>query len=133
VAGPRLQHDEAGLDLCYVSASAPILIAMSMPATTFPKKAYRNPHDQVVTFLEAKHGDNWAVWEFRAEGAGYKDEDFRNRIFHAPFPDHHPPPFALIPRIVASMRNHLKRDERNVAVVHCKGRFLPLAAGLFLG
>ncbi|KAF8534531.1 protein-tyrosine phosphatase-like protein [Trichophaea hybrida] len=93
---------------------------MSMPATTFPKKAYRNPHDRVLAFLERKHGDRWSVWEFRAEGTGYKDIDFHNRIFHAPFPDHHPPPFALIPYVVASMRNHLKGGENRVAVVHCK-------------
>lgn len=46
------------------------------------------------------------------------------RIHHFPFPDHNPPPFALIPLIMASMRNWLKREGedggRRVAVVHCK-------------
>ncbi|KAG0124190.1 protein-tyrosine phosphatase-like protein [Tuber indicum] len=95
---------------------------MSVPAAEFPKKAYRNPLDQVVKFLDSKHGQGWRIWEFRAEGTGYKDEDVFGRIFHAPFPDHHPPPFALVPAVLASMRNHLKGEGREnaVAVIHCK-------------
>lgn len=51
------------------------------------------------------------------------------RIHHFPFPDHHPPPFALIPLIMASMRNWLRgegvtndgnKDGERVVVVHCK-------------
>lgn len=120
VAGPRLQHEEAGLDLCYVNPSSPTLIAMSMPAPAFPKKAYRNPLDEVISYLNKKHGDAWSIWEFRAEGTGYLDADVHHRIFHAPWPDHHPPPFALIPRILASMRNHLHSRPDAAAVVHCK-------------
>jgi hypothetical protein len=56
-----------------------------MPTNTY-RKAYRNPLDDVVKFLDKKHGDNWSIWEFRAEGTGYKDEDVKNRIFHAPWP-----------------------------------------------
>jgi protein-tyrosine phosphatase len=120
VAGPRLQHAGSNLDLCYVSSSAPIIIAMSMPATSYPKRAYRNPHDQVLSFLTRAHGENWAIWEFRAEGTGYGDDEFRGRVFHAPFPDHHPPPFGLVPGVVASMRNHLRAGADKVVVVHCK-------------
>lgn len=43
-----------------------------------------------------------------------------NRVYHYPFPDHHPPPFALIPNIMASMRNWLKEKDGRVVVVHCK-------------
>jgi protein-tyrosine phosphatase len=95
-----------------------------------------------VRFLDKKHGENWAIWEFRAEGTGYPDSEVYGRIHHFPFPDHHPPPFALIPAMMASMRNWLKEDtsdvnkqhqrhgsalsissskeKRKVAVVHCK-------------
>lgn len=41
-------------------------------------------------------------------------------MYHYPFPDHHPPPFALIPNIMASMRNWLREKEGRVVVVHCK-------------
>ncbi|KAK6507613.1 Telomerase protein component 1 [Arthrobotrys musiformis] len=117
VAGPRVKHPETGLDLVYVTDN---IIAMSMPAASGPKLYYRNPLHKVVEFLEKEHGDNWAVWEFRAEGTGYDDSAFHNRVFHSPWPDHHPPPFALIPNIMASMRNHLKQGDEKVAVVHCK-------------
>jgi hypothetical protein len=43
-----------------------------------------------------------------------------DRVYHYPFPDHHPPPFALIPNIMASMRNWLHEKKGRVVVVHCK-------------
>ncbi|PGG99643.1 protein-tyrosine phosphatase [Blastomyces parvus] len=139
VAGPRLRHPETGLDLCYVTDE---IIATSGPSSTYPRRAYRNPTDSLVRFLDLKHGENWAIWEFRAEGTGYPDEEVYGRIHHFPFPDHHPPPFALIPHIMAGMRNWLLGDGghrgeiegdardaaegegdekgKRVAVVHCK-------------
>ncbi|XDG09326.1 hypothetical protein ABKA04_008941 [Annulohypoxylon sp. FPYF3050] len=145
VAGPRARHPEAGLDLCYVTDN---IIATSGPSQTYPQRAYRNPLDRLVAFLDSKHGKNWAIWEFRAEGTGYPDELVYNRIRHYPWPDHHPPPFRLVPMIVASMRNWLngndleadaevaegkknivgkvldtwkdKKNGQRVVVVHCK-------------
>lgn len=73
-----------------------------------------------MKFLDSKHGEDWAIWEFRAEGTGYPDSEVYNRVYHYPFPDHHPPPFALIPNIMASMRNWLKAKDGRVVVVHCK-------------
>ncbi|KAF1936806.1 hypothetical protein EJ02DRAFT_74609 [Clathrospora elynae] len=117
VAGPRARHAEAGLDLCYVTDN---IIATSGPSGTYPQRAYRNPLDSLVKFLDAKHGDDWAIWEFRAEGTGYPDSEVHGRVYHYPFPDHHPPPFALIPNIMASMRNWLHEKDGRVVVVHCK-------------
>ncbi|KAL8668650.1 MAG: hypothetical protein Q9168_006732 [Polycauliona sp. 1 TL-2023] len=120
VAGPRQKHPEAGLDLCYVTDN---IIATSGPSSTFPQRAYRNPTDALVKFLDYKHDTNWAIWEFRAEGTGYPDSEVYGRIRHYPWPDHHPPPFALVPNIMASMREWLKGPDTNsgrVVVVHCK-------------
>ena len=97
----------------------------------WPKKAYRNPLDQLVGFLDRKHGEDWSIFEFRAEGTGYPDSEVYNRIHHYPWPDHHPPPFAIIPNLMAAMRNWVQRvdektgeraehDKKRVAVVHCK-------------
>ncbi len=96
----------------------------------WPKKAYRNPTDHLVSFLDRKHGDDWAIFEFRAEGTGYPDSEVYNRIHHFPWPDHHPPPFAIVPNLMASMRNWIRRfddkegsednQRRRIAVVHCK-------------
>ena len=60
-----------------------------------------------MAFLDAEHGEGWAIWEFRAEGTGYPDEAVYGRIRHYPWPDHHPPPFRLVPLIMASMKNWL--------------------------
>lgn len=113
------------------------VIATSGPSLNFPKRAYRNPLDALVHFLDSKHGPEWCIWEFRAEGTGYPDSEVYGRIHHFPWPDHHPPPFALIPAMMASMRNWVQRLDDNdskdsdedgkssdkakrVAVVHCK-------------
>lgn len=106
------------------------MIATSGPSGTYPQRAYRNPLDELVKYLDTKHGSNWCIWEFRAEGTGYPDSEVYGRIHHFPWPDHHPPPFALIPNIMASMRNwlhYLDKDKNEkeesgerVAVVHCK-------------
>ncbi|KAE8384946.1 hypothetical protein BDV23DRAFT_165844 [Aspergillus alliaceus] len=126
VAGPRLQHPEAGLDLCYVTDN---LIATSGPSPSYPKRAYRNPLDDLVKYLDSKHGEDWCIFEFRAEGTGYPDDAVYGRIHHYPFPDHHPPPFALIPAMMGSMHNWLhgldgkgeaQKKRKRVAVVHCK-------------
>ena len=128
VAGPRSRHPEAGLDLCYVTSQ---IIATSGPSGTYPQRAYRNPLDQLVKFLDYKHGEDWAIWEFRAEGTGYPDSEVYGRVWHYPWPDHHPPPFRLVPMIMASMRNWLREDPEEgedrgkdrrgrVVVVHCK-------------
>ncbi|KAK5029975.1 Telomerase protein component 1 [Exophiala sideris] len=123
VAGPRARHPQAGLDLCYVTDYS--------PSGVWPKKAYRNPLDQLVAWLDRKHGQDWTIFEFRAEGTGYPDSEVYNRIHHFPWPDHHPPPFAVMPNLMAAMRNWIQRlDEeggdvsekkpKRVAVVHCK-------------
>ncbi|KAL1305346.1 hypothetical protein AAFC00_002243 [Neodothiora populina] len=124
VAGPRARHPEAGLDLCYVTDN---IIATSGPSGTYPQLAYRTPLDQLRKFLDEKHGDDWAIWEFRAEGTGYPDSEVYNRVYHYPWPDHHPPPFGLIPLIMGSMRNwrqdpNISEEHRQkrVTVVHCK-------------
>ncbi|GAB1213388.1 hypothetical protein ATERTT37_002537 [Aspergillus terreus] len=104
------------------------VIATSGPSANYPQRAYRNPLDGLVRFLDAKHGENWCIWEFRAEGTGYPDDQVYGRIHHYPFPDHHPPPFALIPAMMGSMKNWLHRLDgshsddagKRVAVVHCK-------------
>ncbi|QDS71161.1 hypothetical protein FKW77_010057 [Venturia effusa] len=109
IAGPRSRHPDVDLDLCYVTSSPdPIIIATSGPSATYPQRAYRNNLETLTKFLNDRHGDEWMIWEFRAEGTGYPDSAVGGRVWHFPWPDHHPPPFALVPRIMASMRDWLK-------------------------
>lgn len=132
IAGPRARHAESNLDLCYVT---PFLIATSGPSGTYPQRAYRNPLDQLVKYLDKQHGQDWCIWEFRAEGTGYPDSEVYGRVRHYPWPDHHPPPFAVVPLVMGSMRQwlnegsepgqhdpgeELKNSNGRVVVVHCK-------------
>ena len=119
-SGPHISLNIA-VELTYAS---PLVIVTSGPSSSYPQRAYRNPTDALVRFLDSKHGENWAIWEFRAEGTGYPDSEVYDRIWHYPWPDHHPPPFALMPNIMASMRNWVKDSNKEengrVIVVHCK-------------
>lgn len=112
IAGPRSKHPESNLDLCYVT---PFIIATSGPSGTYPQRAYRNPLDQLVRYLDYKHGTDWCIWEFRAEGTGYPDSEVHGRVQHYPWPDHHPPPFAVVPLVMGGMRKWLKEGEKMAA------------------
>ncbi|KAI5819594.1 protein-tyrosine phosphatase-like protein [Pyronema omphalodes] len=93
---------------------------MSTPALG-TSSLYRNPLPDVLRFLQSTHRDSWRIFEFRAEGCGYKDTDVMNLVSHYPWPDHHAPPFVHFPAVVAEMREHLTGDPQGrVAVVHCK-------------
>ncbi|KAI9152157.1 Pore membrane protein of 33 kDa [Paramyrothecium foliicola] len=108
--GARQFHDVTDASK-YLGSGAPAKKDSSGPSQTYPQRAYRNPLDRLVEFLDSKHGSDWAIWEFRAEGTGYPDHLVYNRVRHYPWPDHHPPPFRLIPLIMASMRNWLHGGE----------------------
>ncbi|KAK9451040.1 protein-tyrosine phosphatase-like protein [Limtongia smithiae] len=121
VASPRSRHYDpvAGtyLDLAYLDKN---IIVCSMPTNEFPKIMYRNSLTDLRKLLTLRHGNHWHIWEFRSEGAGYNDSEFYNRVSHFPFPDHNPPPFAMLPTIIASLHKFLSQNLENVAVLHCK-------------
>lgn len=142
----RYQQDGWDLDLAIITDN---IIVMSLPTITFPETMYRNNLSHVKKFLSQHSGNNYKVFDFRAEGAGYPDSAFDFRVSHFPFVDHHPPPFNLLILIVDAIHAHLssssshntsKGDERGeesssssvvaprndsekesaTAVVHCK-------------
>ncbi|KAK9321958.1 protein-tyrosine phosphatase-like protein [Lipomyces orientalis] len=121
IASPRARHydpvADTYLDLAYLEKN---IIVCSMPTNEFPKVMYRNSLSDLRKLLNLRHGNHWHVWEFRAEGAGYEDSELYNRGNHFPFPDHNPPPFAMIPTIVSSLHKFLSQNPENVAVLHCK-------------
>ncbi|KAK7208030.1 protein-tyrosine phosphatase-like protein [Myxozyma melibiosi] len=121
IASPRSRHydpvADTYLDLAYLDNN---IIVCSMPTAEFPKILYRNSLSDLRKLLSLKHGSHWHVWEFRAEGAGYDDSEFFNRVSHFPFPDHNPPPFAMLPSVISSIHKFLSQNPENVAVLHCK-------------
>lgn len=121
VASPRRQHvDSKGhrIDLAYIE---PNLIVTSMPTSKFVKSWYRTPASVLRSYLDEAHGENWHLYNFRAENSNdYKDSIFNQRVTKFPFPDHQPPPFELIPKVVETIHEYLQQNQDNVAVLHCK-------------
>jgi hypothetical protein len=120
IAAPRKQYsyNDRLLDLAYIT---PNLIVCSMPADDCIRTWFRLPADDLIEFLRARHGNQWFIWNFRAETYGnYDDDIFEGRVMRWPFPDHNPPPFALIPKVIQSIDKYLSADRHNVAILHCK-------------
>uniref|UniRef100_A0A060TAK7 phosphatidylinositol-3,4,5-trisphosphate 3-phosphatase n=1 Tax=Blastobotrys adeninivorans TaxID=409370 RepID=A0A060TAK7_BLAAD len=122
VASPRnpyyTDNGLQSLDLAYIT---PRIIVSSMPTSEYIRSWYRTPAGELKRFLESRHGSNWKIWNLRAEISGeYDDKVFDYRVERFPFPDHNPPPFALLISAVESLSKFLGSDDRNVAVIHCK-------------
>jgi len=105
------------LDLTYIT---PRIIAMGYPAEKL-ESMYRNDYNDVKEFLDQKHGDHYWVYNLCSEkDRNYDKRKFDDRVTCYPFDDHHPPVFRTIHPFCEDVVNYLKKDERNVAVVHCK-------------
>ena len=115
-------YDEStstSLDLSYITDK---IIVMSTPATVFPKTMYRNPVVQVRKFLDTHHENHYVIFNFQGEDSDYSNEDFHGNVETFGWPDHHPPPFKVVPGILERINGHLSFSSEKVAVLHCKGK-----------
>jgi hypothetical protein len=103
------------LDLTYIH---PRIIAMGYPSEGI-ESAYRNPAADVSAFLDRSHNGHYMVYNL-CEDRHYSHNLFHGRVREFPFPDHTPPPMALIPEVCKDMQSYWDEDDRNVLVVHCK-------------
>lgn len=60
------------------------------------------------------------IWRCPLYENAYSPESMHNRVSRYPFPDHHPPPLALLPLAVREMTAWLEADPERVAIIHCK-------------
>lgn len=111
----RYQLDGFDLDLAYVTTR---IIAMGFPSSG-TGKLYRNPATEVRRFLDLKHFQHYRIYNLCSEQC-HQNNGFPEQSVSFPFADHSPPalPFAL--RFCEDVQDWLKRDELNVAAVHCK-------------
>ncbi|TXT12387.1 uncharacterized protein COLE_02797 [Cutaneotrichosporon oleaginosum] len=111
------EESDINLDLVYGRNFAD---SMGYPATGI-KALYRNKRDDVLRFLNARHGDKWWIWNLcpLTENA-YSSESMGGRVSRYPFPDHNPPPLPLLPLAVREMTAWLEGDPERIAIIHCK-------------
>lgn len=120
VSGPKTRFVDANhdLDLIYLTDN---IIIMGYPAAGF-EGLYRNHRDDTKRFLDGRHGTNYWVFNFCPLRENSYDGDalFGGRVSRFPFPDHHVPPFALLPIVAREIRAWLEGGKERVAVLHCK-------------
>ena len=94
VSGKRIRYKdgEFDLDLSYIS---PRVIAMAYPASG-AEGMYRNNISDVARFLNARHGENYMI--FNLSERHYDNAQFGHRVLELGFPDHHSPPVRTRPQ-----------------------------------
>ena len=101
----RFQDGEFSLDLTYIIPNR--IIAMSYPASGF-ESLYRNPIDQVASFLDERHGDKYYIINTSERATYDGDRYFGGRVTNYHWPDHHGPPFTFLYQIALEGYNWLK-------------------------
>ena len=121
VSGDKKRYisEDYNLDLSYIT---PRIVAMAFPASGF-ESVYRNKIEDVSKFIKEKHGSNFLI--INLSNRKYDYTKFDNQVEEYEWVDHHAPPLPTLFTICVSMKNFLKKNEKNVVFVNCqagKGR-----------
>eukprot|EP01102_Stenamoeba_stenopodia_P016666 TRINITY_DN5847_c0_g1_i1.p1 TRINITY_DN5847_c0_g1~~TRINITY_DN5847_c0_g1_i1.p1 ORF type:complete len:959 (+),score=192.84 TRINITY_DN5847_c0_g1_i1:334-3210(+) len=126
----RYRDGSHDLDLTYITDR---LIAMAFPSEGL-ESTYRNPIDQVADVCRENHGKYFLI--FNLSERPYDDSKFDKQVITwCGFPDHLPPPWSLLFRIIQAIHDWLTKDPRNVVIIHClagKGRTGTIMACYFM-
>jgi tensin len=123
---PRLPLDVEALrdaEVVYITdriitMSHPAVPSKSVPAITAERKLAAVGH-----LLNRRHDGRFLVWNLSE--VEYEISVLDDQVLTFSFPGSPSPPLGLLLKLLVSMENWMKADERNVAVVHCltgKGR-----------
>eukprot|EP00927_Polykrikos_kofoidii_P072518 TRINITY_DN68622_c0_g1_i1.p1 TRINITY_DN68622_c0_g1~~TRINITY_DN68622_c0_g1_i1.p1 ORF type:complete len:559 (-),score=37.41 TRINITY_DN68622_c0_g1_i1:59-1687(-) len=112
------KHDDFDLDLSYISER---LIAMSIPASSFPTRIYRNPIVEVVRFFQTYHADSYMIVNVCPE-IPYPSSSFQGGVFqYFDVQDHTPPLISDTVQFLSAAREFMLEDDTNVLAIHCRG------------
>lgn len=106
------------LDLTYITSR--VLVCSEPVNTQFPYWLFKNNINDILEFLNSRYKDHWMVYNLQQEQSKYLDCQVFGNIEHFAFPDHNPPPFHMLVRIVQSIEDYLRLDKDNVVLIHCK-------------
>ncbi|KAG7374429.1 C2 domain containing protein [Nitzschia inconspicua] len=123
---PRLPLDAEALRDAEVVYITDRIITMSHPATpskSNPSITAERKLAAVGHLLHRRHDGRFLVWNLSE--VEYDISVLDDQVLTFSFPGSPSPPLGLLLKLLVSMENWMKADERNVAVVHCltgKGR-----------
>ena len=123
---PKLPLDVVALRDAEVVYITDRIITMSHPATKskiIPAISAERKLAAVGHLLDRRHDGRYLCWNLSE--VDYDISIFNNQVLTFSFPGSPSPPLGLLLKLLVSMENWMKADERNVAVVHCltgKGR-----------
>eukprot|EP01028_Stygiella_incarcerata_P011674 TRINITY_DN66_c0_g1_i1.p1 TRINITY_DN66_c0_g1~~TRINITY_DN66_c0_g1_i1.p1 ORF type:complete len:404 (+),score=92.30 TRINITY_DN66_c0_g1_i1:129-1340(+) len=109
----RFQKDNFDLDLSYITDR---IIAAGFPAKGL-ESIWRNPINQVSAFLHKYHPGHFLVMNVSARRYNISPFDGNVKTFN--FADHHPPPIEMLHEMCVAMHEFIRKDPRNVVMVHC--------------
>lgn len=124
VAGPKKKTPFNGqeLDLTYITDR---IIAMAYPASNFFEKAYRNSIDDVASYFNEYHKDNYLIINVSCRPYDYSK--FGGRVREYEWADHQAPPITTLVEIAHEIKQYL---ERKVFVMQRMGRELWLCIAI---
>mmetsp|Transcript_108953 Transcript_108953/g.307041 ORF Transcript_108953/g.307041 Transcript_108953/m.307041 type:complete len:599 (-) Transcript_108953:261-2057(-) len=116
-AGQRHRYSWHGfdLDLAYITSR---IIAMGFPGRG-SDATFRNPHAEVVKFLNWAHGDNFRIYNLCAEKS-HSSNGFEKHTVKFPCVDHCPPPLPQLLNFCKDVQAWLEESQDHIIVVHCK-------------
>ena len=112
----RYREEGYDLDLTYITER---VIAMSFPSSGW-LALYRNPIEEVAKFFKSKYKGHYRIYNLCSE-RDYDYEPFDFSVQRYMIDDHNVPTLHQMYDFVRDAQRFLKKSDKNVIAVHCKG------------